>query len=82
MGLQDPEAFEADGGWNFLDMEGDDEEDDDEEEEGDPEFEADGDDSDEAEASSDYRYACYLCTPCISYPAKQIYDKSATSTAM
>ena len=53
--MQDPEAFEQDGGWNFLDMEGEDEEDEDEEEEGDPEFEAESDLSEEA-ASSDYRY--------------------------
>lgn len=54
--VQDPEAFETDGGWNFLDMEGDDEEEEDEEEEGDPEFEAESDASEEA-ASSDYRCA-------------------------
>ena len=53
--VQDPEAFEQDGGWNFLDMEGEDEEDEDEEEEGDPEFEAESDASEEA-ASSDYRH--------------------------
>lgn len=56
--MQDPEAFEADGGWSFLDMEGDSGEDEEESEEGDPEFQADGDDSEEAGASSeDYRSA-------------------------
>ena len=60
--MQDPEAFEADGGWSFLDMEGDSGEDEEESEEGDPEFQADGDDSEEAGASSeDYRSA-YICT--------------------
>ena len=47
--MQDPEAFEADGGWSFLDMEGDSGEEEEESEEGDPEFQADGDDSEELE---------------------------------
>ena len=56
--MQDPEAFEADGGWSFLDMEGDSGEEEEESEEGDPEFQADGDDSEEAGASSeDFRSA-------------------------
>lgn len=51
--VDDPEAFEADGGWSFLDMEGDSGEEEEESEEGDPEFQADGDDSEEAGASSE-----------------------------
>ena len=57
--IQDPEAFETDGGWSFLDMEGDSGEEEEESEEGDPEFQADGDDSEEAGASSeDFRSVC------------------------
>lgn len=53
---QDPEDFETNGGWSFLDMEGDSDEEEEESEEGDPEFQADSDGSDEAAASSeDYR---------------------------
>ncbi|KAL3130646.1 hypothetical protein ABBQ38_008037 [Trebouxia sp. C0009 RCD-2024] len=48
--VDDPEQFEADGGWNFLDMEGDSDEEEEESEEGDPEFQGD---SDEEGASSE-----------------------------
>ena len=52
---QDPEQFEADGGWNFLDMEGDSGEEEEESEEGDPEFQGESDE--EGASSEDYRSA-------------------------
>lgn len=51
--MQDPEQFEADGGWNFLDMEGDSGEEEEESEEGDPEFQGESDE--EGASSEDYR---------------------------
>ena len=51
--VQDPEQFEADGGWNFLDMEGDSGEEEEESEEGDPEFQGESDE--EGASSEDYR---------------------------
>lgn len=72
--VQDPEAFETDGGWNFLDMEGDDEEEEDEEEEGDPEFEAESDMSEEA-ASSDYRFAHPFTEQIIEYRHSQLQPR-------
>lgn len=57
--MQDPEQFEADGGWNFLDMEGDSGEEEEESEEGDPEFQGESDE--EGASSEDYRSASSLC---------------------
>ena len=61
-GVQDPEAFEADGGWSFLDMEGESDEEEEESEEGDPEFQGD---SDEEGASSE-EYRSDPCSCCFS----------------
>ena len=55
--MQDPEQFEADGGWNFLDMEGDSGEEEEESEEGDPEFQGESDE--EGASSEDYRCVCH-----------------------
>ena len=57
--VQDPEQFEADGGWNFLDMEGDSDEEEEESEEGDPEFQGDSDE--EGASSEEYRLASVCC---------------------
>lgn len=57
---QDPEQFEADGGWNFLDMEGDSDEEEEESEEGDPEFQGDSDE--EGASSEEYRSALVCCS--------------------
>ena len=51
--LQDPEQFEADGGWSFLDMEGESDEEEEESEEGDPEFQ--GDSEEQGASSEEYR---------------------------
>ena len=53
--VQDPEQFEADGGWSFLDMEGESDEEEEESEEGDPEFQ--GDSEEEGASSEEYRSA-------------------------
>lgn len=57
--MQDPEQFEADGGWNFLDMEGESGEEEEESEEGDPEFQGESDE--EGASSEDYRSASSFC---------------------